>query len=141
MFTYVIRGKCFPKNAIQFIVLNFLCILWKNFPACYLKIFFSLLEKCFLIILKRYSISVSTRYFFSKVLIFFFKFWFLFLILKNFLWIWKKIAYFEKVFFVANFGFHKNRSSHQRCSIEKVLTVLKNFAKYIGKNLCKSIFF
>ena len=32
-----------------------------------------------------------------------------------------------------------DRSSHRRCSIEKV--VLKIFAKYTGKHLCQSLFF
>ena len=31
------------------------------------------------------------------------------------------------------------RSSHQRCSVRK--GVLKNFAKFTGKHLCKSLFF
>ena len=31
------------------------------------------------------------------------------------------------------------RSSHQRCSIKKI--VLKNFTKFTGKHLCQSIFF
>ena len=31
------------------------------------------------------------------------------------------------------------RSSHQRCSVTK--DVLRNFAKFSGKHLCKSLFF
>ena len=31
------------------------------------------------------------------------------------------------------------RSSHQRCSIK--ISVLKNFAKFKGKHLCRSLFF
>ena len=33
----------------------------------------------------------------------------------------------------------QNRSSHQRCSVEK--GVLRNFAKFTGKHLCQSLFF
>ena len=33
----------------------------------------------------------------------------------------------------------RNRSSHQMCSMKK--GVLKNFAKFIGKHLCQSLFF
>ena len=33
----------------------------------------------------------------------------------------------------------KCRSSHQRCSVKKV--VLRNFAKLTGKHLCQSLFF
>ena len=33
----------------------------------------------------------------------------------------------------------KNRSSHQRCPVRK--GVLRNFAKFTGKQLCKSLFF
>ena len=33
----------------------------------------------------------------------------------------------------------KNRSSRQRCSITK--GVLRNFAKFTGKHLCRSLFF
>ena len=33
----------------------------------------------------------------------------------------------------------KVRSSHQRCSVKKV--VLRNFAKFKGKHLCQSLFF
>ena len=33
----------------------------------------------------------------------------------------------------------KHRSSHQRCSVK--IGVLKNFAKFIGKHLYKSLFF
>ena len=32
-----------------------------------------------------------------------------------------------------------DRSSHQRCSIQK--RVLRNFTKFVGKHLCKSLFF
>ena len=31
------------------------------------------------------------------------------------------------------------RSSHQKCSVKK--DVLRNFAKFIGKHLCQSLFF
>ena len=40
------------------------------------------------------------------------------------------------VFYIAN---SKNRSSHWRCSMKK--TVLNNFAKFTGKQLCQSLFF
>ena len=33
----------------------------------------------------------------------------------------------------------KDRSSHQRCSIE--IGVLKSFTKFTGKHLCQSLFF
>ena len=36
-------------------------------------------------------------------------------------------------------GNSKNRSSHQRCSMEK--GVLRNFTKFTGKHLCQSFFF
>ena len=36
-------------------------------------------------------------------------------------------------------GNSKNRSSHQRCSMEKC--VLRNFTKFTGKHLCQSFFF
>ena len=35
--------------------------------------------------------------------------------------------------------FGKNRSSHRRCSVKK--GVLRNFAKFTGKDLCQSLFF
>ena len=36
-------------------------------------------------------------------------------------------------------SFTMDRSSHQRCSVKK--DVLRNFAKFIGKHLCQSLFF
>ena len=35
--------------------------------------------------------------------------------------------------------FKKNRSSHQRCSLEK--GVLKKFTKFTGKHLCQTLFY
>ena len=35
--------------------------------------------------------------------------------------------------------YYKCRSSHWRCSVRKV--VLRNFAKFTGKELCQSLFF
>ena len=37
------------------------------------------------------------------------------------------------------FGLNTDRSSHLRCSVRK--SVLGNFAKFTGKNLCQSLFF
>ena len=39
---------------------------------------------------------------------------------------------------IALYNLWKNRSGHQRCSVEK--GVLRNFAKFTGKHLCQSLF-
>ena len=46
---------------------------------------------------------------------------------------------FEFIHIQHFFGMVRNRSSHRRCSVGD--SVLRNFAKFLGKHLCQSLFF
>ena len=51
-------------------------------------------------------------------------------------WFPVKLEFIHITYF---FGMVRNRSSHQRCFV--VEGVLRNFAKFLGKHLCQSLFF
>ena len=55
-----------------------------------------------------------------------------------YIWIAKRISRF-KISITFSIPWHRRRSCHRSCSVKK--GVLRNFAKFKGKHLCRSLFF